>query len=249
MENDFFDRYSGYSNIELLRIIEQSVNYQPKAVETARQILNTRNITDEEKAFVINELKQIREKEAVKKEKVDGFMRLVTGLVEPLINPQKKLDYSKWFYILCICMTLQYIVVVYKAVKYFAEFWSYGSYTFGAYETLEIVHLVYIPFLIYLLLKRKKWGWILTFFNSIFINISSIAGLFIFFKYIDFYNDDLVNFLFPVVYYSFMIYNLLKPEVKELFAIDSILQRKIIVYSTLISVITFGIFSIALVIG
>ena len=240
MDIDFFEKYLNSTNTELLMIIEQADDYQPKAVDTAKKILETRIVTDAERLFVINELNSVKEREIKKKEKVDKIISQATELIEPFMNPKEKFDYGKWFYILCICLASEYIFISYSSIKYFIGFWSCDSCEFGINEFLQLINLIYIPLFIYLLFKRNKWGWILTLFTSIFVISSRLSSSYYLFKYIDIHHGDPFTHLFPVIYHAFMIYNLLKIEVKELFKIDILLQKRTINYSVLICVIIFG---------
>lgn len=45
---EFTDRYKNYSNSELLKIIDNPNNFQPLAVETAKAIFESRQLSDED---------------------------------------------------------------------------------------------------------------------------------------------------------------------------------------------------------
>ena len=47
MNNEFYKRYEGYSNAELLKIIKRPEAYQPEAVQTANKILESRDVSEE----------------------------------------------------------------------------------------------------------------------------------------------------------------------------------------------------------
>jgi hypothetical protein len=77
MDFDFHRLYKDYSNIELLKIVKRPEGYQPAAVIVATQILNERQVTDDEIQFVDQYFCHLNNAAEVQKERMDALRRKV----------------------------------------------------------------------------------------------------------------------------------------------------------------------------
>jgi hypothetical protein len=67
--SDFAERFRNHSNSHLLKIVESKGEYQPEAIEAAKNVLESRQLTEQEmqtaKAEIANE--QLEKKESFKR--------------------------------------------------------------------------------------------------------------------------------------------------------------------------------------
>jgi len=66
---EFHEKFKTYSNVELVRIIKNSRDYQPKAVETAKTILSGRQLSETEILIAENEVKVEKQQKREKRQK------------------------------------------------------------------------------------------------------------------------------------------------------------------------------------
>lgn len=162
MHFDFYERYKDYPDTELQHITQQPDAYQPAAVDAASRILKERGVKEE-----IVKPATIPEEPGT--HLLDSF-----DLMEETKPPKLLI-----FFLLLV--TLEYLRSVYSTVKL--------SFIEGMLESLyfvsvSLITLTFIPFVFYLLLKRKAWGWILLFIGTAMDVVSRIMQTDILFTYI-----------------------------------------------------------------
>ena len=76
--NDFNEKYNSYNNSELLKIIDCPNDYQPLAVQTAKDILESRHLTDQEIEIAKKEIaaqQQQKEEQNQKKKDIENKVK------------------------------------------------------------------------------------------------------------------------------------------------------------------------------
>jgi hypothetical protein len=219
---DFNITYQDYSNVSLLLITLQPEKYQPEALHAAKKILESRVVTEMQYA----EAEMIWQSEIQKKQqtlkKQDMLKEKVLDFFQPILKPTSAFTPEKWLRLFLLIIILQYI---YRSI-----FMCIGLINIINCENCELgfellyrlPSLLFIPFVIYLLWKRKKWGWILLFSNSFFITLSVIPDTIAFVAYARSSSDD-YNFAFLVwrlFLYSGLSFLLWKENVALLFNVS-----------------------------
>src|SRR5689334_486868 len=118
MNFDFHTQYKRYSNIELLKIVKHPDGYQQEAITAATQILDARQVTEEEIRFVEHYYNQLEKGLKAEKEKIESYKDDLTRILDPILTPTEKVDPVKWFYLLLSVMALQYGWTFFTIVKY-----------------------------------------------------------------------------------------------------------------------------------
>ncbi|MBO9203508.1 MULTISPECIES: hypothetical protein [Niastella] len=199
MDFDFSQQYKDYSNVDLLKIVRQAENYQATAVAAAQDILRDRKISDEEMSAVDQYLQDLDNAEKDKKEKMDALKNKVTDFLEPVIHPSEKVEPGKWVNILLLVIAVQYVWMLYKTVWALIRFFQCRLCTFDVSVIFLLLTLMYIPFIFFLLFKKRRWGWILLFADNVFALISGLGQSYIFFKYQSIHNGNTISFLLPLL--------------------------------------------------
>src|SRR5687767_12431581 len=114
--SDFHQRFQHYSNIDLLKIVNRPDNYQPEAIETAKQILSSRLVSDEELKEVESLFQNQALKQLAKKEKVDSYKQRFDDFLEPIFKPGNQVSPKKWLAIFLVLVAIQYIYVLAKSI-------------------------------------------------------------------------------------------------------------------------------------
>lgn len=199
MDFDFYQQYKDYSNIDLLKIVKQPENYQPAAVAAAENILSERQLSAEEISTAEQYFTDIENSEKDKKEKIDALKNKVADFLEPVLSPKENIEPNKWLNILLLVIALQYVWTLYKTVKHLILFLKCKYCYADISIVLGVITLLYVPLIFTLLFKKRRWGWILLFFDNLFFLITRVSESYIFFKYQSVHHGDTASFLVPIL--------------------------------------------------
>lgn len=164
--NQFTERYKLISNSELLIIIENTSDYQPEAVEAAKNELEQRQLTDQELKEAKTELeaeRQEKDKQTEKVQEVKNRVKKIWASIADTINP---IQYSA----ATSEKLIKLIVIVFGLISVYQFYNQFGilklmfSDIYGGWDLSTILFLVplfMLPTSIILFWLRKKTGWIL----------------------------------------------------------------------------------------
>jgi hypothetical protein len=232
MDFDFYKQYKSYSNTELLKIVRRPVQYQAAAISAATKILAERQITAEELRFVDQYLKGIDVAAIAKQEKISALKDKSTDFFESVLNPGEKVDPKKWVNILLLALGIQYAWALYGTVRLLIYSFLFDRWHWDIDTLLAYSNLLYVPLAFYLLLKRKRWGWILLFADSLFSLIARISQTHIFFKYQSLFGVDVFYYFLGRVIEAAFVYFLLRKQIADYFEITRTIKRKTVLIVT-----------------
>jgi hypothetical protein len=105
--------------------------------------------------------------------------------------------------------------------------------------------LVLTPVIIYLLYRRRKWGWILLFGNSLFVVISQILQSTAFYAYWRTgANADIVSFLWPLFLYSALCLFLWGENTVAFFGVTNPVKKKVAIIVLCITLLFFALITL-----
>jgi hypothetical protein len=215
MDFNFYNQYKDYSNFELLKILQQQDHYQPAAVEAATLILKEREVSEEEKVEAHNHFDALQQKEQLKKEGIYKIQEKLFDFFEPIIRPGNEFHPVKW-----LNMLIAFIAVAF-AWSFGVKLWFLGRMlTYGYFDfsmVIDAVYLIYMPLLLYLLIKKKRWGWILLVAESCLIIIFAFPESYYLFRHV----VNPVMYFFVLAFRCFLLYFLWRPKISELFGVTA----------------------------
>ncbi len=157
--NSFSEKYKELSSLELVRIIENSDDYQPTAVEAASQELTTRKLTDNEFTAAKQELQMQRleqvQKENQRRERFSKYQKLLKP-----IDPEKPavhkliLSISLVFGILSLFQIMSQLELLQLIFTEFESAFDFYFFTFA-------IPLLWLPIAVVLFWLRRKSGWLM----------------------------------------------------------------------------------------
>ena len=163
---DFSEKFSVYSNTDLLRIIENPNDFQSQAVETAKTIILERQLSETEIKIAEKELEAERQQNLKQEQQgqiIAGKVRNLGKSVSDLINPiQEEAPTSK--------KTINTVSILLGALFLFSLYKRFGMIMFmftdsraeWGFETLlSFMLTIAFPTAIILFYFRKKAGWLL----------------------------------------------------------------------------------------
>lgn len=227
MDFNFEKEYSKLSNTELLKITKQPELYRKEAVLAAEHILSSRQISDIEQAEAQDYITSTKAKAHYKEVSVERTKSNISNALQSVINPFKNLNGDPkpvlWVKLLVLVNIAVYIYNLPIYIHTLLYEITYASTDDPAASIIFIVTAVlqlgYTPLYCYLLLKRKKAGWIITLLSSltlIIIYIFTIYNAMTVFKHIEI---DIATPFFSILFHSSLVYFLLRKEVKAYFNI------------------------------
>lgn len=232
--NDFTEYYKTISNAEVLGIIDNPSDYQPMAVEAARNEFLNRKLSNAEVKEARQELiaKQVgKQKQKEKLKVIEAKLKSSGQRLIDAINPiQTGISSTE--------KTIRIIVIVfaslflYKSIEYFKIHLIYikDIPRFPLVSILYLLPQILLPISIFIFWKRKTIGWILLTIYLTFSVVGAAGSLIQSFLWQP--SDSLIfDNLFPrpsstpyVIQLIFLIvsmYALCKKNIREAFTVDN----------------------------
>lgn len=245
---NYTEKFNEYTNVELLRIIDNSDDFQPEAVEAASILLANRQLSEEEIKIAKDEIEASR-KETLKKEKKkkqleDSVKNIGQSIIEN-INPiqNKPLTGDKTIKIISIIYGGLFLFQLYKEFGMISFMFSNSSAEWDLSMVLYFIPLIILPTATILFYKRKKIGWVLL---EIFTTYSAISAIVLFYMTIsmglsDFQVSDSIFtqispaiHIFRFLFFVGTIWAISKENVRSNFAINKLTMILTVSITTLI---------------
>jgi hypothetical protein len=218
----FYNQYRQYSTADLLNIVREKDNYQAAAVLAAEQLLAEREVSsfDEEEADRYFQEKET--KRMASTARVGAVKAVVADWMEPIARPSVELQPDKWYRIFVVVYGIYYLRDLYFAVRYFTTAYSIG----WNLEDFVVVGgtLALDTFLFVLVIRRRKWGWILLVVEHtvlIFINVS----LFVEMSRLRMFHVNSMPNLYGALFHLAMVGFLLRRTMAEFFGVGPVVKK------------------------
>jgi hypothetical protein len=237
MSFDFYSQYAGFSNVELLKIVQRPGDYDSTAVKAAEALLGERSVSKEESLKVQQYYQEIDEKHKAKQDRLHSLNAIIEDFLEPILKPSEEILPYKWIRILLLVLTIQYLFELYKSIRIFIAFFNCIDCSFDVYLFTSLISIAFTPLLIYLLIKRNEWGWILLFGSQVFNLIAGLGQTDIFFRYYYPLNPDISSWLLPLLVNSAFVFFLWKPSLSGYFEIDNETRKKTAIVAVSLAII------------
>src|SRR5687768_9126852 len=125
----------------------------------------------------------LEDKATAKAARIDAYKSKVEDFIEPLIHPKRQVTLIKWLNIFLVVLVIQYLFTLYDAIL---QLIAYSKCVYCAYymAVFPMLHIIYIPFVFYLLYRKRRWGWIILFADNLFTLIARLNSSFIYYQYV-----------------------------------------------------------------
>lgn len=236
MKNTYLNTLKNLSNKELIEITINSESYESEAVQIANDFILERNIDESEINKVKFELDRISFEKEKRRNQINSLTEQVKVFFKPIFSHSDEISPKKWLNSFIFLVAIQFIWILIELLSSFSS--VYDPFDMAYY----IMIFTYIITVSYLLLKRKKWGWILLFGEKLLIIFFSIV-FFIVFLINDILPEKEVGeffwaFLISIVFISFLMK-------KEIYSFFNILDEERAKYIKRISIFSISLVSIA----
>lgn len=250
---DFEEKFNTYSNTDLLKIIDSPGDYQPQAVEVAKNIFASRQLNENEIEIAKAELAiQLQEKE--KKKDIENKVKKIGISLLDNINPiqTKKPSTDKQINAISIIFGGLFLIQLYRKFGLISFMFTDSDAKWDFIIVIDFLTLLIVPTASFLFFKRKKIGWTLFSIYLVYSVISSI-GLFFMIINIEPIGFKSVDNFFPHIFPVFLILTILffcgilwiicKEKIREIYLVDKKYMIAIIGIVAILSIVmTCGIY-------
>ena len=239
MNFNFYDEYKGYSTSDLLKIVNQPGDYQPAAIEAATLILKERQVSQQDVQAVTEHFETIALQKHARSEKITSYKNKVADFLEAILRPGTEVNSVKWINIILVILPIQFIWQAFAAWEQIYRLFSHGGHEFDYLMCLiQVIQLVFIAIVFYLLLKKKRWGWILLFvdnFGSLIYglyNLISYSG----YDYL-YFGNSLDSLIIGLLIKSLIVVFLWRKDISDYFQVSAKAKRNTVLITPLICVL------------
>lgn len=215
MDFDFQKEYTRYNNVELLRMLHLKEQYQPEAIAAVRAILASRDVTEEEQLMAEEHSRPepVRNKQATKA----GEWQTGDDL---FADAGTYYDHKTVIIRRRIIIILLALAILYDLQLQVNLFFRSGAFSSGNMpDRIVGMSILIVQVASYVLLVRqKKWGWILTISWIGFMVISNLSSLSVLVQY-NFFSSALEVF-FHLLLLVLSAGLLLTPALKNFYQAD-----------------------------
>jgi hypothetical protein len=237
MDFNFYDQYKTLSNVELLKIVRNPTGYQPAAVEAATRLLAEREVPQADIDEAEGYFQEIEDKAKSKTEKINSYKEKAADFLEPITHPGPDIKAVKWLNIFLVVVGLNYLWTFYLTVRNFVRILGCRECGFDYTHGLQGLYLLYIPVVFYLLLKQKRWGWILLFADNVITFIIGLWSSVAFFKYLRIHRGDPTTFLLTIFLHGGLAFFLWRKDISTFFGVTNKEKRNTIGVALLLALL------------
>ena len=233
ISNNFSGYYKTISDTELLSILDNPGDYQPIAVEAAKQELASRELTETEIQEARHPLLAKQAQKEKEKERIRAVEKRLKNAGQSFINTIDPIQPG----IPSTEKTIRLIVIVFGGIflyQFIKDFRIHVVYVKDIPgnpfdSSLYLLPLLLLPVAIFTFWKRKKLGWILL---TIFLSFSAVGAMWSLFESFNWQPSGLPAWdnLFPrpspatyIIQFLFLVgtvYVLCKKNIREAFSVD-----------------------------
>lgn len=241
MNFNFKDKFKDYSNFELLKIIKQPNKFQAEAVDAAAHLLESRTVSAEDMQELNGYFENIETKEQEKAAKINAYKDKANDFLEPIIKPSKDLKVNKWLNLFLVLLLLQYAWSLYQSITTIVAYIACTSCEPDLSILFVYASIFYIPLIIYLLYKRRTWGWILIFAETLISLIFGCSNIYFYFKYPYFTTDTLGFLLFNLFIRAGFVFFLWQFPVTALFRVRRKTKKDTLLVTIVLAILYLGV--------
>lgn len=216
-------------------------DYQSAAVEVAAKLLNERQVLQEDIERTDKYFQELQDKAKAKADKINSYKDKAADFFEPIIKPGTDVSPRKWLNILLLILGIDYLWTFYNAIRGFIFRLKCSYCGFDITDIFTLVNLIYIAVVFYLLLKKKRWGWILLFADNLFSFIARLSESYIFFKYQEIHRGDTGSFLLSIIIKAAFVFFLWRKAISDFFGVTAKTKKETVIVVTIIALVFVGI--------
>ncbi len=248
MEFNFYDQFSHYSTSDLLEIVQQPDKYQAEAVSAAELLLKERVVSNSERADAQQHLAATQTQEQHRSELAGARMQKIAEFVNPTLNPGKALSPRRLFFLLLIVYGVSYCFFLYGFIKGQVHLLRCEGCRADLGTGINFLQLAYETITFFLLVRKKRWGWILLFVLHVVSVLPLLYELYLWHRNVGYLpvlqNREITPAMILYIIYPIVIAAFLwRPVMTRVFGIDRNTRNYALLAGAVISVVLMVLFS------
>ncbi len=244
--NKFENKFKTFQNIDLLKIIEKSSDYQPEAVTAAKNEIENRKLSQKEIDDLLIDINTLKKEDLNRKQKQEELKNRIkdstfsiTSILTPIRNSKTSTDK--------IINLISFVFLGFILYQFYQQF-GMLSFMFtnpGAEWDISIAGYIipfgFLPIATFLFWKRKKIGWSLL---TVFLTFSAINSIGIYIVTLKQQSNSLnlfdeyspISYIYKLIFFGGALWGVTKPKVIEKFTISKRERSKTILITGSITV-------------
>lgn len=226
MEFDFYHQFKAYPTVELVRIISEPGHYQADAIAAAERLLHERNVSREERDGADLLLREEEAEKMARSQQREIYKEQIADIVLPVMQPTPSLQPARWFKSFLFVFGVYYIICFYLFIKNQIYFLQCERCEFGGQVVLNFIGVTYLSVTFFLLLKNKRWAWIMMMAANIADILMGAYRIYVLYKYKDVIHvsvsEKVFTFAFPIAIVLF----LWRPVISDYFGVTGTTKRR-----------------------
>lgn len=236
MDPDFYDQYKEYSTVELLKIIKRPEDYQDQAVDAAARVLRERQVLAKDVEDADQFFTDLEEKNKAASAKISFYKEKAADIFEPIIRPGTEVTLGKWLTLLIVAVGIEVVFTFYNFIKSQISFLRCEDCHWDSTLFVGYISIIYISIVFYLLLRKKRWGWILLMADSVISIMLGLSKLTVFRNQLFHRDDASVPILIIFIKGAFAVF-LWRKEVSDLFGVMDPVRKRTVWVAAVLSVL------------
>jgi hypothetical protein len=224
LEFNFYDQFSSYSTGELLAIVQQPDKYQAEAVGAAELLLKERSVSDAERSDAHQHILALEAESQQRSDQSEARIKKIAELISPTLSPGKAPSVRRLFYLLLAAYGVSYCWGLYGLVRSQLHLFRCEGCRADFGTWLGLILMAYQTVTFFLLVRKRRWGWILAFVNYSAMILPQLYAFYIWYRMARemplFSRGDITAAALSVIYPIVMASFLWRRVMTRIFGID-----------------------------
>jgi hypothetical protein len=224
LEFNFYEQFSSYSTGELLAIVQQSDKYQAEAVSAAELLLKERSVSDGERSNAHRHILALEAESQQRSDQSEARIKKIAELISPTLSPGKAPSVRRLFYLLLAAYGVSYCWGLYGFVRSQLHLFRCEGCRADFGTLLGVILMAYETVTFFLLVRKRRWGWILAFFNYSVMILPQLYAFYVWYRMAReiplFSRGDITVAALSVVYPMVMASFLWRRVMTRIFGVD-----------------------------
>jgi hypothetical protein len=226
MDLDFYNEFIHRSTVELLVITKEPEKYQPAAIEAAERLLRERGVSVADLEAADLQMLLEANAQSAKLLRIDAYREQVASVLEPVLIPNAPFNPEKWFKLFLVIYGLIYAWVLFHVVKSQLDLLDCKGCKGDPTMLGGPINAIFLTVVFFLLLKNRKWGWILLMASNITVVMTAFVQLQVLYKYRHVFSTGPVQYLSPFLLPVLYVLFLWRPAIAAFFGVDVKTKRR-----------------------
>jgi hypothetical protein len=240
MDFDFYNEYRYYRTADLIVIVRQPEQYQAEAVVAAQLLLKEREVSEADELLAAQHLEDKETAKVARAEAINYYKNKVVDFVEPVVMPGTEVSPWKWYRLFMSAYILIYVWTFYVFVKKEIRFLHHSGNVGDASIFFDLFNIAFLSLVLFFLVKKNRWGWILVFVDNLSVILSRFFRLYVLYKFRHVVQADTYTEVFATIYPIAIVFFFWKRPIADFFGVNEITKKRSLIVGIAIG-LAFGV--------